>query len=127
MENEIYKEVIAKYPNEVEKYKNGDLKHLGLFCGEAMKISRGTLDPKETILIFKDLLQPKKPLSDISEDDLIQLARIHYKEYDEVIGESIHELLRKNTKIFILNDIDKMGIKAYQYLQSKGYELPKYY
>jgi len=42
----IIAEVLAKYPDKVEEYKNGKKGLLGLFVGEVMKASKGKADPK---------------------------------------------------------------------------------
>ncbi len=44
--SEIVKEVVAKYPEKVAEYKSGKKGLLGLFVGEAMKLSKGKADPK---------------------------------------------------------------------------------
>lgn len=39
--------VLAKYPDKVDAYKNGKKGLLGMFIGEAMKISKGKANPKQ--------------------------------------------------------------------------------
>ena len=41
-------EVLAKYPEKVQEYKNGKTGLLGLFVGEVMKASKGKADPRKT-------------------------------------------------------------------------------
>jgi aspartyl-tRNA(Asn)/glutamyl-tRNA(Gln) amidotransferase subunit B len=41
-------EVLAKYPEKVQEYKNGKTGLLGLFVGEVMKSSKGKADPRKT-------------------------------------------------------------------------------
>lgn len=43
---EMVSEVIAKYPQKVEEYRNGKKGLLGMFVGEVMKIAKGKADPK---------------------------------------------------------------------------------
>ena len=45
--NEYIKLVINKYPEKVIEYKNGKKGLIGLFMGEIMKVSKGTVDPKK--------------------------------------------------------------------------------
>lgn len=49
-------EAIMKYPDKVAEYKNGKTGMIGLFLGEAMKMSKGTADPKELNRIVKEKL-----------------------------------------------------------------------
>lgn len=42
----IVKEALSKYPEKIEEYKAGKKGLLGLFVGEAMKLSKGKADPK---------------------------------------------------------------------------------
>ena len=44
----IIKEVIAENANEVDRFKNGEKKLLGMFMGKVMKKSKGKADPKKT-------------------------------------------------------------------------------
>ncbi len=44
----IIQEVIAENPQEVERFKGGEKKLLGMFMGQVMKKSRGKADPKKT-------------------------------------------------------------------------------
>ncbi len=66
-------------------------------------------------------IPPKKPLSEISDDDAIEVAKIGgYKPKNEIEIEG--------WKGFCNSFIDgEMPVIIYQYLQSKNYELPKYY
>ena len=45
--NEYIKLAINKYPEKVIEYKNGKKGLIGLFMGEIMKVSKGTVDPKK--------------------------------------------------------------------------------
>lgn len=49
-------QIIAENPNEIERYKNGETKLLGLFMGQLMKISKGKADPKLANKILKETL-----------------------------------------------------------------------
>ena len=51
------KEVLEKYPAKVIAYKNGNKNLLGLFMGEAMKLSKGTANPKILSDIIKKELE----------------------------------------------------------------------
>ena len=42
----VVKEALSKYPDKIEEYKAGKKGLLGLFIGEAMKLSKGKADPK---------------------------------------------------------------------------------
>ena len=54
--NEYVTQALNKYPEKVNEYKNGNKNLLGLFMGEAMKISKGKADPKTlSELIKKEL------------------------------------------------------------------------
>ena len=44
---------LKKHPKKVEEYKNGNKNLLGLFMGEAMRISKGTANPK----LLSDLIK----------------------------------------------------------------------
>ncbi len=55
--NKIAKEAIAKYPERVIEYKAGKTALIGLFVGEAMKISKGKADAKELNRTVIELLQ----------------------------------------------------------------------
>lgn len=50
-------DAIAKYPEKVKEYKNGNEGLLGLFVGESMKMSKGNADPKELNRIIKEKLK----------------------------------------------------------------------
>jgi aspartyl-tRNA(Asn)/glutamyl-tRNA(Gln) amidotransferase subunit B len=54
--NTIIAETLAKYPDKVAEYKNGKKGILGLFMGEIMKQSKGTLDPKATTVLLEKAL-----------------------------------------------------------------------
>jgi aspartyl-tRNA(Asn)/glutamyl-tRNA(Gln) amidotransferase subunit B len=42
----IVREVVAKFPDEVEKYRSGKTKLFGFFVGEVMKMTKGRANPK---------------------------------------------------------------------------------
>jgi len=42
----IIEEVIAKNPENVEKFRNGNTKLLGFFVGQVLKATRGKGNPK---------------------------------------------------------------------------------
>lgn len=48
--------VFAAHPSEVERYRNGELKLLGFFTGQVMKLSAGKADPKGIQPIIKQKL-----------------------------------------------------------------------
>ncbi len=54
---EFVKEAIAKYPQKVEEYKNGNKGLIGLFMGEVMKLSQRKADPKAANKILRELLE----------------------------------------------------------------------
>ncbi len=49
-------EVIERYPEKVEQYRNGKKGLIGLFMGEIMKLSKGKADPKLCNQILKEKL-----------------------------------------------------------------------
>lgn len=52
----IAREVLAKFPDRVEKYKSGKKKLLGFFVGEVMKETKGNANPKVANQILTKLL-----------------------------------------------------------------------
>jgi len=54
--NELVKGVLDKYPDHVNSYKEGQTGLLGMFVGEAMKASKGKIDPKYLNNIVKNQL-----------------------------------------------------------------------
>jgi aspartyl-tRNA(Asn)/glutamyl-tRNA(Gln) amidotransferase subunit B len=44
--DQIVSQVIGQFPEKVQEYKAGKKGLLGLFVGEAMKLSKGKADPK---------------------------------------------------------------------------------
>jgi aspartyl-tRNA(Asn)/glutamyl-tRNA(Gln) amidotransferase subunit B len=49
-------QALSKYPDKIQEYKNGKKGLMGLFMGEVMKLSKGTVDPKvATQLLTKAL------------------------------------------------------------------------
>lgn len=53
----IIETVLGNFPIEVERYKNGDKKLLGMFMGQVMKASKGKADPKTTNKLVQELLE----------------------------------------------------------------------
>jgi aspartyl-tRNA(Asn)/glutamyl-tRNA(Gln) amidotransferase subunit B len=52
----IVDEILAKYPEKVQEYKDGKKSLLGMFMGEVMKASKGKADPKVATEILKKKL-----------------------------------------------------------------------
>ena len=50
-------EVLARFPDKVQEYKNGKKGLIGLFMGELMKASKGKADPKAATKILEDKLK----------------------------------------------------------------------
>lgn len=50
-------EVIAKSPDEAERFRGGDAKLMGYFVGQVMKLSGGKADPKQVSAMVKEKLQ----------------------------------------------------------------------
>ena len=55
----VVKEALAKYPEKIIEYQAGKKGLLGLFVGEAMKISKGKADPKALNQAVSDALDNK--------------------------------------------------------------------
>jgi len=53
----IMREVMAKYPDKVSAYRNGQKGLLGLFMGEVMKGTKGKADPKRANEVVRQLLE----------------------------------------------------------------------
>ena len=53
----IIEEILSKFTDKVEAYKNGNKNLLGLFMGEVMKASKGKADPKVTSQLLKEILE----------------------------------------------------------------------
>lgn len=45
-------DALAKYPNEVSRYHNGQTGLIGVFCGEVMLLSKGKADPKTLVQLI---------------------------------------------------------------------------
>jgi aspartyl-tRNA(Asn)/glutamyl-tRNA(Gln) amidotransferase subunit B len=56
----IAKEVLDKYPDKVEEYRNGKKGVLSLFMGDVMKAGKGKINPKTASEIVKNLLEEKR-------------------------------------------------------------------
>ena len=52
----IIKEIIAKNPSALEKYKNGNQKIMGFFVGQVMQATKGQASPKKVNEILKEVL-----------------------------------------------------------------------
>jgi len=55
IEKEI-ESILAKFPNEISRFKNGEAKLMGFFVGETMKIMKGKANPKVVNEILKQKL-----------------------------------------------------------------------
>jgi aspartyl-tRNA(Asn)/glutamyl-tRNA(Gln) amidotransferase subunit B len=53
----VVKEALSKYPDKIAEYKTGKKGLLGLFIGEAMKLSKGKADPKALNKAVADALE----------------------------------------------------------------------
>jgi aspartyl-tRNA(Asn)/glutamyl-tRNA(Gln) amidotransferase subunit B len=53
----IIEEVLTKFADKVQQYKNGKTGLLGLFVGEVMKITKGKADPKLTNKLVLEQLE----------------------------------------------------------------------
>lgn len=72
-----------------------------------------------------------KPLSSITDEDAIELASIHkwkelWKEDGYMDEEAINRSLIEKGNDMVTTELFKLPIKGYQFLQSKGYDLPQY-
>lgn len=54
---QVVKDVLANYPKEVERYKQGDEKLLGFFVGQIMKQTKGKSNPKAVNDILLSMLK----------------------------------------------------------------------
>ena len=52
----IIDEVLAKFPNEVERYKGGQKQLLGMFMGQVMRAGKGKVDPKVATKLLQETL-----------------------------------------------------------------------
>lgn len=53
----LVEQAINKFPEKITEYKNGKVGLLGLFVGEAMKLSKGKADPKVINQLVKEQLE----------------------------------------------------------------------
>lgn len=53
----LVNEALAKFPGKIAEYKSGKVGLLGMFVGEAMKLSKGKADPKLLNQLVKDTLE----------------------------------------------------------------------
>ena len=51
----VVKEVLEKFPNEVERFKRGEEKLIGFFVGQVMKVTKGKANPKVVNSIIRKL------------------------------------------------------------------------
>lgn len=49
-------DALAKYPDEVSRYHNGQTGLVGVFCGEVMFLSKGKADPKTLVSLITEAL-----------------------------------------------------------------------
>jgi aspartyl-tRNA(Asn)/glutamyl-tRNA(Gln) amidotransferase subunit B len=49
-------EIIAENPNEVERFRNGEKKLMGVFMGQLMKKSKGKADPKTASKLINEMI-----------------------------------------------------------------------
>ncbi len=54
---ELVTQALSKFPEKVTEYKNGKIGLLGMFVGEAMKLSKGKADPKILNQLVKEELE----------------------------------------------------------------------
>ncbi len=54
---EIVQEVIKNFPEEVERFKNGEEKLIGFFVGQVMKATKGKANPKLVNQILREVLK----------------------------------------------------------------------
>ena len=50
-------EVLVEFPDETERFRNGEAKLMGFFVGQVMKRSKGQADPKKVQPVLKERLQ----------------------------------------------------------------------
>ncbi len=65
-----------------------------------------------------------KPLNVISDEDVIELTKIIYKENYVFDYDVFHLSWERITKKLVLQTPNLLNVECYQYLQSKGYALP---
>ncbi|MBL7932195.1 MAG: Asp-tRNA(Asn)/Glu-tRNA(Gln) amidotransferase subunit GatB [Bacteroidia bacterium] len=53
----LVNEALSKFPEKISEYKNGKVGLLGMFVGEAMKLSKGKADPKVLNQLVKETLE----------------------------------------------------------------------
>ncbi len=54
--SQLIQEIIQENPNEVERFKNGEKKLLGVFMGQLMKKSKGKADPKTASQLINKMI-----------------------------------------------------------------------
>lgn len=127
-------EITAWIKNRIEHYR-GFLKS----NPEQAAVYNALISELETIRVTQLTTQPEgKPLSEITLDDLTSLVlkyRCHYGYKDESTLVSVElngmevgfEEYAGEDKYKHCFQLDCMPLVCFQYLQSKGYRLPKYY
>ncbi len=95
---------------DLSKAKN-DAKKIGTLYGNNI-----------TLLSISYLLL--KPLSVISDEDVIELNKIIYKENYVFDYDVFHTSWERRTKQLVIQNPNLLNVECYQYLQSKGYALP---
>jgi aspartyl-tRNA(Asn)/glutamyl-tRNA(Gln) amidotransferase subunit B len=53
---ELVKKILADYPNELKRYKNGETKLAGFFVGKIMKESKGRANPQKVNELLNNIL-----------------------------------------------------------------------
>ncbi|HWV57014.1 MAG TPA: Asp-tRNA(Asn)/Glu-tRNA(Gln) amidotransferase subunit GatB [Longimicrobiales bacterium] len=57
-------DVIARHPQEAERYRAGEEKLIGFFMGQLMKMSRGKADPKQATEVLRSQLRAERVSGD---------------------------------------------------------------
>lgn len=53
----LVEQALSKFPEKIAEYKSGKVGLLGMFVGEAMKMSKGKADPKVLNQLVKETLE----------------------------------------------------------------------
>ncbi len=80
-----------------------------------------------TDFLLKDTPSPflsLKSTASISDEDVVALTKIIYKEDYVFDYDILHVSWERLTKNLVLQNPDLLNVECYQYLQSKGYALP---
>lgn len=120
--NEIKAKVFAQYLGQRILVKSLTNYTCDLVLNNPYNDHRNGMELKSAI--FNNAILILKPLSQISDEDAIEVAHIGYGvERKQKINENKDRYI-KNVKIYFLNNPTAF---VYQFLQSKGYDLPNYY